>query len=102
ISRRDCCNSFMATQPSRQASVSTPRRRTISGVRLMLILGLLASLALCLALSWTTRDAMANLSFLNKQGEKGRLTGSQKPLVDLSPWQTAQALAALAVTAEEL
>jgi small-conductance mechanosensitive channel len=57
-------------------------------------------LILCIALAWTTRDAMIRLPFMQS---RGRATGSQpKSAVDLSPWQTAQALAALAVTAEEL
>jgi small-conductance mechanosensitive channel len=57
-------------------------------------------LILCLVLSWATRDAMQHLPSTNNQGA----TGSANPrntLVDQSPWQTAQALAPLAVTAEE-
>ena len=63
-----------------------------------MLLVLLALLLLCLVFSWTTRDAMANLSFLK---EPGRRPTAKKTLVDLAPWQTAQALAPLAVTAEE-
>lgn len=64
----------------------------LSRTRLLLTLGLLVVLVLCLALAWSTRDTMAHLPFLEKRGES---------LVDLRPWQTAQALAGLAVTAEE-
>ena len=63
----------------------------------MLVAGLLAALVLCLALTWVTRDAMAELPFLRKQAQAHKQNGS----VDLRPWQTAHALAALAVSAEE-
>jgi small-conductance mechanosensitive channel len=48
-----------------------------------------------------TRDAMANLSFLKGQSTLGGVSSSKKTIIDLSPWQTAEALAPLAVTAEE-
>ncbi len=57
---------------------------------------LFALLVLCVVFSWTTRDALQNLSFL-----KNQKAAEAKALVDLGPWQTAQALAPLAVTAEE-
>jgi small-conductance mechanosensitive channel len=44
---------------------------------------------------------MANFSFLPQNGGSGGTIGGEKTLVDLSPWQTAQALAPLAVSAEE-
>jgi small-conductance mechanosensitive channel len=65
--------------------------------KLWLTAGLLAVAALCLALAWSTRDAMAHLSFLRESG-KG---AGQNALVDVRPWQTAQTLAALAATSEE-
>jgi small-conductance mechanosensitive channel len=92
----------MATKRAGEASVSISRRRILRGVRLMLTLGLLALLVLCLTVSWTTRDAMVYLPSLNKEGEEHGLIGSQNTIVDLHPWQTAQKLAALAATAEEL
>jgi small-conductance mechanosensitive channel len=54
-----------------------------------------------MVLIWTTRGAMANFSFLRQNGGSSGTIGAQKTLVDLSPWQTAQALAPLAVSAEE-
>ncbi len=49
---------------------------------------------------WTTRGAMGNLAFLsNKSGAPASF--GKRTLVDVSTWQTAQALAALAVTSEE-
>jgi small-conductance mechanosensitive channel len=56
---------------------------------------------LCVVFIWTTRGAMANFSFLRQNGGAGGTIGSEKRLVDLSPWKTAQALAPLAVSAEE-
>lgn len=72
------------------------RSRVYGRARLITFLALLILLAVCLVFSWVTRGAMANLAFLRAQ--KGTARAS---LVDLSPWQTAQTLASLAVTAEE-
>lgn len=44
---------------------------------------------------------MAHLPFLRGRGNARSVAGGQKTLVDLRPWLTAQALAPLAVTAEE-
>ncbi len=88
----------MAIPPIASIPGGAAAQRVFGKVRLVLLLVLLALLFLCVAFSWTTRDAMANLSFLRSQGE----TGGKKTLVDLRPWQTAQALAPLAVTAEEM
>src|SRR5271168_2816962 len=77
------------------------RRPFFTKTRLVLLCALLALLALCLVFTWTTRGAMANFSFLRNQGGGGSLAGNKKTLVDLRPWQTAQALAPLAVSAEE-
>jgi len=54
-----------------------------------------------MAFSWTTRDAMAHLPFLSGRTDLLNPVDKQKTLVDLRPWQTAEALAQLAVTAEE-
>jgi small-conductance mechanosensitive channel len=67
----------------------------------VLLLALVALLVFFLAVSWTTRDSMAHLPFLKGQG-KARMLADQDTLVDTRPWQTAQALASLAVTAEEV
>jgi small-conductance mechanosensitive channel len=92
----------MAANLSGQTSDSTRRARIFGRVRLLFTLGLLVLLVLCLAFSWNTRDAMAHLPFLKGRSEAGRPAASQDTLlVDLRPWQTAQALASLAATAEE-
>jgi small-conductance mechanosensitive channel len=70
-------------------------------VRLFYLLALVILLAACIVLSWNTQDAMANLPFLGSNGPARNLSRGQKTLVDQSPWQTAQALAPLAVSAEE-
>jgi small-conductance mechanosensitive channel len=66
--------------------------------RRLLIAGLLAIFILFLSFAWLTRDAMSELPFLRKQAQARRMANTH---VDLRPWQTAHALAALAVTAEE-
>ncbi|MBV8673018.1 MAG: mechanosensitive ion channel [Acidobacteriaceae bacterium] len=69
--------------------------------RLITLFVLVAVFVLCIAFSWTTRDAMSNLPFLRARNRTLSLSGGEKTIVDLSPWQTAQALASLAVTTEE-
>lgn len=66
--------------------------------RVLLLLVLLTLLAVCFVFSLFTRGAVSHLPFFN-----GRSSVSAAPssLVDLRPWQTAQTLAALAVTSEE-
>jgi len=76
-------------------------KRVFGRASLMSLLTLVVMLSLCLIFSWTTRDSMAHLSFLSGRGNVRSLTDSQKTLVDLRPWQTAEALAPMAVTAEE-
>lgn len=68
--------------------------------RYTVLLVLFALLVSCIVFAWITRDAMTHLSFLPVSG-RARTSVAKKTLVDLTPWQTAQALAALAVTAEE-
>jgi small-conductance mechanosensitive channel len=62
---------------------------------------LLVLLVVGSVLTWKTNDAMANLPFLQQGGKAGALA-SQKTLVDETPWETAKAAGALAVTQEEL
>jgi small-conductance mechanosensitive channel len=78
------------------AAGGAPPPRIFGKARLVFLLSLMGLLALCLVFSWLTRGAMANLAFLRAHNG-----ASNESLVDLSPWQTAQTLASLAVTAEE-
>jgi small-conductance mechanosensitive channel len=90
----------MAIPPIAPAPGSTAPTRLLGKPKLIGLLTLFVLFVACLAFSWNTRGAMANLSFL--KGPDGKVTvGAKKTLVDISAWQTAQALAALAVTAEE-
>lgn len=75
------------------------RSRIFGRTRLLLLLSLSGLFLLCLICAWMTRDAMAHLPFL--QGKGKGLVGDQKTFVDQRPWQTAQVLAPLAVSAEE-
>jgi small-conductance mechanosensitive channel len=84
-----------------QTAGNTLLRRILGRTRLVLITGLLAVFVLCLAFTWVTREAMSELPFLRKQAEARKFASGQSANVDLRPWQTAHALAALAVTAEE-
>jgi hypothetical protein len=90
----------MAATPPTRASDAIHGRRLLGGLRFIVALALLAVVVLCLVFSWTTRDAMTSLPFLKRQANK-RASATQNTPVDVRPWQTAQALAALAVTAEE-
>jgi small-conductance mechanosensitive channel len=77
-------------------------RRIFNKPRMAALVVLLALFALSIVMSWTTRGSMALLPFIkNGQRSANRSTGTDKAIVDLRPWRTAQALAALAVTAEE-
>ncbi len=91
----------MGTNVSSPAPVRKPGPSVLGRVRLILALSLSIILLLCLGFAWETRDVMSHLSFLRDAGDRGVLSSTQDTLVDLSPWQTAEALAPLAVTTEE-
>jgi small-conductance mechanosensitive channel len=76
------------------------RRRVFGNTRIAILLALFLMLIACIVSTWITRDAMGNLSFLSFKGRQA-LGSGKKTIVDLRPWQTADALAPLAVTAEE-
>lgn len=86
----------MATSP-KLPSVRPEEHEPVFGRPRAIAFGvLLLLLILCLVFAWTTSDVMQHRPALNSKGAANRPT-----LVDESPWQTAQTLAALAVTAEE-
>ncbi len=74
-------------------------REKFQKTRNVILLVLSGLLIVCLVFLWTTRDAMVRLPFMHRN-LRARASQS-KAVVDLSPWQTAQALAALAVSTEE-
>lgn len=85
----------MATSPI--AGKGGLHSRLFGRTRSIMVVALVAALVLCLIVSWATRGVMANLDFFRANGS----ATAGHSLVDVSPWQTAQALASLAVTAEE-
>jgi small-conductance mechanosensitive channel len=95
-----CNNEGMAILSGASLPNGAAGIRIFGRTRLIVLLVLVVLLVLCMAFSWTTRDAMMNLPFLG-HGQVNRVVGGEKTLVDMRPWQTAQALAPLAVTAEE-
>jgi len=89
----------MARLPVAPIPAGRTPKRVFGRVRLIVLLALVVLLAVCVAFSWTTRNSMSPLSFL--MGNVHSRRNVQKTLVDLRPWQTAENLAPLAVTAEE-
>lgn len=83
----------MANSPRNAGSMTEEVVPAFGRTRVILSGILLILLVLCIAFAWTTRDAM-----LHRPTMKGSAGAT---LVDESPWQTAQTLASLAVTAEE-
>lgn len=84
----------MATSPA--AISKRPAARILGTGRITVLVLLVAVLAACVTFSWLTRNAAAGLSFLQAQNKS-----SAASLVDTSPWQTADTLASMAVSAEE-
>lgn len=91
----------MAIPPIALSAGQKLRDRIFGSTRLVILLVLSALFVVCVVFTWTTRDAVGNLSFLNPKDDPNRTTGGKKTIVDVSPWQTAQALASLAYSAEE-
>jgi small-conductance mechanosensitive channel len=90
----------MATPQTIPGANGDSRPPIFGKTRFLILSVLVALLAACLIFTWMTRGSMQSLSFLRSQRGAGHFS-TRKTLVDLGPWQTAQALAALAVTAEE-
>lgn len=91
----------MAIPPVALSARQKLRDRIFGSTRIVILLVLSALLVACLVFTWTTRDAVGNLSFLNPKDDPNRTLSGKKAIVDVSPWQTAQALASLAYSAEE-
>ena len=87
----------MAPSPAFTASDGSSGARLFGKARLTVLSTLAALLVLCIVFAWTTRGAMAFLK--SNGGGAGKAAGQSQ--VDLQPWQTAQSLAPLAVSAEE-
>ena len=91
----------MALPPIVPSAARTLRARIFRRTKNTLLLLLCALFILCIVFAWTTRDAMSHLPFITGRGPVPATSATGKAIVDLTPWQTAQTLAALAVTAEE-
>jgi small-conductance mechanosensitive channel len=93
----------MASNPAdRQTQEHSSLQRMMGRGRFISLLILFGLLVICIAFSWTTRDAMAHLPFLKGQpAQRGGIATAQTTAVDLHPWQIAQALTPLAVSKEE-
>jgi small-conductance mechanosensitive channel len=92
----------MANSTIVPAAENHTRIRAFGRTRIAGLVALLVLLAFCLVFSWTTRDAVAYLSFLRAQRGRSGTAQGNKTLVDLRPWQTIQTLAPMAVSTEEL
>jgi small-conductance mechanosensitive channel len=90
----------MTSSPHPPVPESTPGNYRLGKARATSILVLASLLAVTLLFSWSTRGAMSHLPFLPGVNN-GRTAPIKRDLVDTSPWQTAEALAPLAVSAEE-
>lgn len=75
--------------------------KILSKTAALSLLALFVVLIVCLTIASITGDAMASLPFLKQQTGPRKLAPGQSTLVDITPWETAQVLAGLAVTAEE-
>ncbi len=91
----------MATPPNAPSRETPAPERILGRTRLIFVLVLSALLLLCFLFTWTTRDAMRNLPYIAGQGSPASGSTDRSTIVNLAPWRTAQALAPLAVTAEE-
>lgn len=72
--------------------------RLFGKTQIVMLSVLVALLLACAVVLWTTSGAMAYLN----QRRNGTGAGAAQSMVNLQPWQTAQALAQLAVSAEEM
>ena len=83
------------------AAETNPAPRLLGRFASTLLAVLAVVLVVCAVFVWRTNEAMANLPFLHLHAGASA-PGSSQTLVDETPWQTAEALTALAVTQEEL
>jgi small-conductance mechanosensitive channel len=77
-------------------------QRVLGRARFVSLIVLFGLLVLCIVFSWITRGAMAHLPFLKSQQTQASSSSNQTTVVDLHPWQIAQALSPLAVSREEV
>ena len=88
--------------PPNPVALPPVQRRLFSAPRLISLAVLLAIFIVCVVLSWTSGQSMDSVPFLKARKTQQAADVPQSVIVDLTPWQTAEALAAFAVTSEEL
>lgn len=76
------------------------REKSVRRIGNIALLVLTVLLILCVIFTWDGRSTTVRLPFLS--GRPRTRASQEKLLVDTKPWQTAQTLSALAVTAEEI
>ena len=91
----------MAIPPIAPGPDGDGKSRIFDKSRLAALVVLLVLLVLCVAFSWTHAGRHGASSLPKQAGTSEPRRRHNKTLVDLRPWQTAEALAPLAVTAEE-
>jgi hypothetical protein len=96
-----CRTAFVSASHRAENACEPAKSMTAPSPRILLTAGVLAVLLVCLALSLATRDAMNQWPAFPGNTAARHRRSSPKSLVNLHPWQDAQELAALAVTAEE-
>ena len=88
----------MATSPI--APRGSGRFHVLGKTRTAFLIALLVVLAVCMIFSWMTRGSVTNLAFSRSRAGV-RSAAGRSAGVDLSPWQTAQALRGMAISSEE-
>ena len=92
----------MASAPPPAAPVVTAGKQRLRRAGLTLLLALTAVFIGVLFCSWLTSDALGRLSSIRSQASAGQLSTGRKNIVDISPWQIAETLAAQARSKEEV
>ena len=81
------------------ASAANQRLRRAGLTLLLVLTAIFIGVVIC---SWLTRDASTRLSSIRSQASAGKLSDGRKTIVDISPWQIAETLAAEARSKEEV
>ena len=92
----------MATTPPPVQPAASTKKTRFGKTRLALLFTLAVIFAATVISWWTTRDAAIQLASLRKLARDGSAPGGRKTIVDVTPWQTAQTLATMAKSLEEV
>jgi small-conductance mechanosensitive channel len=89
----------MKTQTTPENVASKSSARLLSKGRMLAVC--LLALGGCLVYTWVTQDVLVQLSFMRKRNATRSAQDGRKSIVSIEPWQTANTLLSLAVSAEE-